>query len=72
MMARTKKELAQAEQERNIAFRQGIGAFIAGTDRSANPYKGHQDRAHQEASWKRGWESEQSVRSMNARLKEIQ
>jgi ribosome modulation factor len=70
MKTLTRKETFRQEQDKNLAFRQGITAFIQGKALEANPHQNTPERAHQEAAWNRGWKSEESIRGMNSRLKE--
>jgi len=66
--ARTKRERQQEEQEKAIAFRQGIMAFKAGSAQGANPFLDDPGKDAQAAAWNRGWASEQMIRSgFNAR-----
>ena len=67
--ARTRKELALVEQEKNVGFRQGCEAWNKGKPLSENPYRNDSLHPHQEVSWNRGWQSEKTVHDMNARFK---
>jgi hypothetical protein len=59
---RTKKQLAAVEQEKAVAFRQGIAAFKAGQGVESNAYL-EDPREHMAPAWRRGWEAEHVLRT---------
>ena len=60
---RTKKELMMLEQEKAVAFRQGISAFKAKQEPDSCPYQNNEAEEHKYRAWLRGFKAERKLRT---------